>query len=375
MSNTAAPAPVPATVQTTNVKGYFNGNKWPIHVAISELNVTLTLKPGQFVETSDHRKINDPLFEAYTKPFQLNKELSPTPVPLITVPRPTATMSSNGHVHSVSAVSRYTQDTKGVRHPVIPTPKPMPTPQPNTSSLKVMSVEEARQLGYIGKARPVPEDYGAEDTGNGVGNAQSIPDIKVAIESNPRIRTQGELPPELLAGGVPAQNAALVTNLQQNLAKVGTNAGSVEIPGSATGYIHEAKQNLVAPPQPSLILPSAPPQTDQQILREAAEAESAAETPLPTPNIFNPEQIAPVQIAVTAPPQPVQEATVRKPAAPVKSAAPAAPVRTAAPKDEKPFVCPVCNQPHKYRSNLITHAKAKHADQLAVIEAAFPEGA
>ena len=70
MSNTAALA----TVQTTNVKGYFNGNKWPIHVGISELNVTLTLKPGQFVETADHRKINDPLFEAYTKPFQLNKE-------------------------------------------------------------------------------------------------------------------------------------------------------------------------------------------------------------------------------------------------------------------------------------------------------------
>ena len=49
MSNTAALA----TVQTTNVKGYFNGNKWPIHVGISELNVTLTLKPGQFVETAD----------------------------------------------------------------------------------------------------------------------------------------------------------------------------------------------------------------------------------------------------------------------------------------------------------------------------------
>lgn len=376
MSNTAAPAPLPATVQTTNVKGYFNGNKWPIHVAISELNVTLTLKAGQFVETADGRKINDPLFEAYTKPFQLNKELSATPVPLVSVPRPQAITTSNGHTHAVSAVSKYVQDANGVRRPVIPTQQPVQTPQPNTSSIKVMSVEEARNLGYIGKPRVVPEDYGAEDTGNGIGNAQSIPDIKVAIESNPRIRTQGALPAELLAGNIPANNAALATNLQQSLAKAGTGAGAVEIPGSATSYIQEARQSLASPPQPSIILPSAPPQTDQTILREAAEAEAAAEAPLPPPNIFNPEQIAPVQVVVTSPPTPVAEASVRKPSAPAtKATAPAAPVRTAAAKDEKPFVCPVCNQPHKYRSNLITHAKAKHADQLAAIEAAFPEAA
>ena len=372
MSNTAALA----TVQTTNVKGYFNGNKWPIHVGISELNVTLTLKPGQFVETADHRKINDPLFEAYTKPFQLNKELSPTPVPLITVPRPTATTTGNGHVHSVSAVSKYAQDSKGVRHPVIPQQKPQPVPTANTSSLKVMTMEEARNQGYVGKARPVPEDYGAEDTGAGVGSAQSIPDIKVAMESNPRIRTQGQLPPELLAGNIPAQNAALVTNLQQTLVKTGSGSAQVEIPGSATGYIQEARQNMSAPAQPSIVMPSAPPPIDQVLLREAAEAEAAAdETPLPPPNIFNPDQVAQVQVTLTAPPTPVSEASTRKPAAPPSKSTPAAPVRTAAPKVEKPFVCPVCNQPHKYRSNLITHAKAKHADQLDAIEAAFPESA
>jgi hypothetical protein len=371
MSNTAALA----TVQTTNVKGYFNGNKWPIHVGISELNVTLTLKPGQFVETADHRKINDPLFEAYTKPFQLNKELSPTPVPLITVPRPTATTTGNGHVHSVSAVSKYAQDAHGIRHPVIPTQKPQAVPTANSSSLKVMTMEEARNLGYVGKARPVSEDYGAEDSGHGVGNAQSIPEIKVAMESNPRIRTQGQLPPELLAGNIPAQNAALVSNLQQTLVKTGTGSAQVEMPGSATGYINEARQNLQAPAQSSIIMPSAPPPIDQVLLREAAEAEAAAAESLPAPNIFNPDQIAQVQVTLTAPPTPVSEASTRKPAAPVKSKAPAAPVRTAAPKVEKPFVCPVCNQPHKYRSNLINHAKAKHLEQLEAIEAQFPETA
>jgi len=67
----------------TKTIGYYNGEKWPIQLVLTKLNVTLHLQPGEFFISRDGRKINDPLFEAFTR---LSRELSDVPVPINGIP-------------------------------------------------------------------------------------------------------------------------------------------------------------------------------------------------------------------------------------------------------------------------------------------------
>jgi hypothetical protein len=67
---------------TTKVGGYFNDAKWPIQIHFAKLNISLTLKPGEFICDSAGRKINDPLLEAFVRPGHLARELVDVPVPV-----------------------------------------------------------------------------------------------------------------------------------------------------------------------------------------------------------------------------------------------------------------------------------------------------
>ena len=66
--------------KTTNVSGYFNAAHWPIQLVLPRHNITLTLKPGDFILDRKGRKINDPYFEAFAGSAQLAREISETPV-------------------------------------------------------------------------------------------------------------------------------------------------------------------------------------------------------------------------------------------------------------------------------------------------------
>lgn len=70
----------------TQVSGYCNNAKWPIQIVLSKLNITLTLKPGEFICDSAGRKINDPFFETFASRGQLSRELSEVPVPINRLP-------------------------------------------------------------------------------------------------------------------------------------------------------------------------------------------------------------------------------------------------------------------------------------------------
>jgi hypothetical protein len=70
----------------TRVSGYFNSARWPIQIVLSRLNITLILKPGDFILDASGRKINDPYFEVYADHGQLSRELGEVPVPVNGLP-------------------------------------------------------------------------------------------------------------------------------------------------------------------------------------------------------------------------------------------------------------------------------------------------
>lgn len=345
-----------ATQQTTNISGYFNGNKWPLQVVISELNVTLNLKPGEFIQDVNGRKINDPFFDRYTRPLQLSKEIAQQAVPLIQVPRITHVPAPSSQ-HSVRSVEKFETDRHGVRRPVLTAPKAATPPPVNQPSVKAMSMEDARNLGFVGKVREVPEDYGAAESSGAPVSVDRVPPIRYAIESTPRVRTQGELPKELTTPEFADENgeiqqldpnrAAVAQQLQQGLAKA-ANSNIVENP---TGFLNESRVNPI-------VTPSGAP----------------ASHVLPPPNIpgaaaagFSQAQVADAQpqAPVTAPAKAVKAKTAKK-AAPAK--APAKPA-----EEERPFLCPIDGKRFRYRSQLKTHARRKYPERETELLAPYPE--
>jgi hypothetical protein len=329
----------------TTTIGYYNGNKWPIHLVISELGVTLHLKPGEFILDRQSRKINDPFFDKYAKPLQLSKEVSRNgQVPMIVIPPINTAALQQRPAHSVTAVTKFTEDRK----PIMPVAKPVPQLAVNTPTHKGMSVEEARRLGLIGGAvREVAEDYGVTDTDGRPVDVNRAPPIKYAMESTPRVRQAEQLPEGLtqIDDKVdPTQMAARQT-LVGSMAKAASASAIVESP---TGFMNQATLHDASQPAPTA--PAVQPQTAQDI-----------EEPLPQPNIFAADQVQPASA-----PAPVK---MRPP----KSGAAAVPAKPPTPKNSKPFVCNVDGADFRYRSQLETYAKRKHPDKVAEILAPYPE--
>ncbi|MGE0406974.1 MAG: hypothetical protein AB7O65_11795 [Candidatus Korobacteraceae bacterium] len=331
----------------TSTLGYYNGNKWPIHLVISELGVTLHLKAGEYILDRQGRKINDPFFDKYAKPLQLSKELSRNgQVPVIAVPHVTPASLADRPAHSVTAVTKFTADRK----PIMPPPQAAkPKLDVNTPTHKGMSVEEARRLGFIGGAvREVPEDYGVTDTAGRPVGVDQAPPIKYAMESTPRVR-QAEALPEGLAEidekvdpGTQSARQTLVSSMRQAAA----NSGVVDNP---TGFMNQATMHGTG----QIITPSGQP---------ASSGVSESEEPLPPPTIFAQEQVQPSH---PAPTKGVPDV--------LGDARKAAQSKAPAPKDVKPFVCSKDGKDFRYRSQLAAYAKRKYPDQVSEILAPYPE--
>lgn len=340
-------------VQTTNTLGYYNGNKWPIHVVISELGLTLNLKPGEYILDAQGRPINDNFFDGYAKPFQLSKELSKNgPVPLIVIPRVVLGVQDGAHQQSVRSVPNFDR-TKNGSPIILPAPRAQAPPPVNQSSHRGMSVEEARRIGLIGKPREVPEDYGITDTAGRPVGVDQAPPIRYAMESTPRVRQSEQLPAELTnTTGLDPNQASLMKSLS------GAASANVDNPH---GFMNEVTRHAAAP------ISSAPIRGQRQIGAVLAEANSRLadppEEPLPAPNIFAAGQASPTGVAT---PDPLAEARARakKPVA--------AGVKPAALKDEKPFICNVDGTSFRFRSQLETYAKRKFPAQVEAIMAPYP---
>lgn len=377
MSNSVIEPPQAApAVTATNVVGYFNGNDWPINISSSELGVMITLQPREYLLNSAGQKINDPYFERYLQPRQLSKEvLKSGAVQMVMAPRRINQVEGQAvmtHAHPVRAVTQFVSDAKGVRRPVIPQAVAVAVPLINAPSVRGMSVEEARAQGIIGKPRLVPEDFGAEDNANG-NPVTHAPMIRHSIESTPKVRMADQLPPELVNNvGLKPEQAQVANALVQGLSVAAHQLN----PAESTGFLNQTVPVMEsAPIQPPLVAPiahatpMAAPLPPPNLAGAENMEEEPEDAPLPAPIGFAESQLTSGahQTSISSPPTPIIEA-LKKQKSPMVA-------KAAAPKDAKPIVCPICNAQHKYRSQLQTHAKSKHAENYDEIMAQFPETA
>lgn len=336
---------VPATVPTTNVVGYYNGNKWPMQLVISKLSITLFLQPGEYVLDRQGRKINDPFFELYANNKQLHREMSDKPVPVIRVPVATMNVAPRSDGLSVHAVTEFTQDKHGVRQPVMPKPRDIPEQAINKPSVVAMSMDEARRAGLIKKPREVPENYGVTDTDGTPPRLSDVPMIKYAIDSS-MTKRPADLPKELLQ--MPSEIATQRQPLLAQLKKAETTNAQLD---SETGFMNTIVRT--APPNAPVVAGKPAAITESAPLPEVAVV--AEVVPLPEPELDE------VPEGGSLPPVPTDET----PPVPPDEAAPA-------PETDQPFVCSICHIERKFRSQLKQHAESKHPDQVDAIMAPYP---
>lgn len=342
---------------TTNVVGYYNGNRWPIQLVVSKLNITLTLEPGKYVLDRQGRKINDPYFEVFANNKQLHRELSQKAVPIISIPvvAPTVPTTSG---NPVRAITTWARNNQGIRQPVLTEPAPTPQEQPHAAapvvssseSVTPMSMEEARRRGLVRKVRDVPEDYGVNDT-TGLPPAR-IPQMKYSIDPSVN-KPVAPLPKEMLTLPKDDPNRQTRAQLVAGL----TKGAQVPAPENAPESPF-ANTSVVNIPPDSPIMAGTPITESAEENMPLTDTDST-DVALPEPDLTELQEAEAPAVTASLPP------------APAPPAAPAAPLRPLTPKNQ--FLCIACGAPHKFRSQLFKHAQQKHPDNLNAIMAAYPE--
>jgi len=262
-------------VATTNIVGYFNGARWPIQLVISSLNITLHLKPGEFVLDKLGRKINDPFFEGYK---QLSKETGDSPLPIIAIPHIKANVEFAPDGQSVHGGHEWTVDKKGVRQPVLSSVAKVGPNAINAPSVRgYPNIADARKAGLIKPTRVVPEDYGVPDTAGAPPSSGQLPTIKYAVDSPTAGRTPGQpgfqariphqpalaLPEgaEQLSDDSRTQKTASERTELQKALRAGQAIN--EQLDSETGFMNTVVPTVVPAPAPEPDIPTAPVLEDE----------------------------------------------------------------------------------------------------------------
>jgi len=378
------------TVPTTKTIGYFNPQKFPIYIEISEINVKTELAPNAYIRDRAGRYINDPIFEAYVHPKGLGRATGDAPVPIYYVPR---------FIKSERPVAAVTQATGFVRQPdghTVPTYAPVTRPPRETPVNKRpytgMTMEAARKMGLVGKPRLVPEDYGAEESTGAPAKAQNIPGMRYSIESPPKIKTAAPLRPELtetdesLSPEEKARRQQLQTTISQasatapaenfDPARIRASTGPAPVPMRPPEDVPEtqtAEQPAVtpkaaikaAPKARTKVLPvktTAAPPAQRIILKRRVAA------PIEPP----PE--AEAQGAETPPEEPENQpgSCIIEPLDETSMPAPVLDPPPSTTESGKRFICAADGKPFNYRSELERHVKRNFPEVYDQLMAPYP---
>jgi hypothetical protein len=392
----AVPQPVAAT---TNVLGYFNNNPWPVHIAISQLGISIHLdQRGHYVADRQGHKINDPILDQYVGPGQLDREVSNQPVPVRYFARPENRPTNDRHV--VREATAFQQTPHGVRPIMAPIRPEAPVVQQHTAPVVGMSMEEARALNLI---RPVTEakESDVTDTTGAPTRGDSLLTIE---EATPRDMNPGEYRRWLqtqqgqqaarerqavvAATSAPLKSAVPVAPPAPRPAApkpVSTAVPLSNIVGATPLVVGAPPSQPLEPifedaPESYMPLPAAAPENaaqaalqqsimsaaaDSTVMEDAVEAAMRSSAPAEAPAIVNP-----AGQPVTAQPlsQPVAEIRLPAPNIPAASAT-TAPV-PAGPKAR--FVCVVDGKEFDYRSQLKRYAETKFPDRVDEILTPYP---
>lgn len=353
MSNSAIPS---KSVRTTKTVGYFNSNKWSIHLAISELNISLQMKPGEFILDKQGRKINDPFFDKYCGPLRLSKEEADQPVEVITVPK-LESVQQRFDGHAVGEVTEFTHDRKGIRQPVMPKPRPaMLRPDQNKSPVTPMTMEEARRAGLVRQTRSVPEDYGATDTTGAPPPGERIPPIKYATDTTGAGPAKPKPLPKPLTKPVTKAASAVIQKLEE----------AAQSDPEDAGFLNRTLKGLPDLPRPNIPGAEAVEASDVEPEGSAAETEDAGmEAGVPSDG----DGAETTSDENEAEPDSLPEPPLDEDEQPLSRRN----LRPAMPKSVKPFVCSVDGVSFRYRSELMAHAKRKFSKRVDEIMEPYPE--
>lgn len=327
-------------VPMTTTVGYFNGNKYPIHLFISALNQTLRLEVGEYIKDRAGNLINDPFFDQYAMhPNQLTKEISEAPVPLNPLPPLNQTPALPPGQPPVREITEFTKaDRRGLHQPIMPRPIIQTPRDPSTTSIQGMSVDEARKRGLIRPVRVVPEDYGADETTGQPPSGERIPSIKYAtdvpattkkpgaaavVAPKPRMNVfqrkpvPAPAPAPVKTAPPPAVTPAPAGSIFGNRVVETVMAEAASQAASPSGQPAPAPVTAPALARKRMPVPRKPvPRPPTATVPPAPTAAAEPETELPAPPEAEPEPE----------PEPVPAAaTVVAPAAPAPAPAPAAP--------------------------------------------------
>lgn len=361
----------------TNVVGYFNPQKYPILIEISEINLKVELKPGIYIRNRNGDKINDPIFEDYVNPKGLSKAVSKTPVPVVFAPR---IVKSARPAHSVTQAQGFVRRDDGQ---VVPEykrpPAEVPTDGPtNKTPILGMTVEKARQLGLIGRPKLVSEDYGVEDTNSGAPRStRDLPDIKYSTESPPRIKSTAPLRPELTEADedLTATEKARRVTLQKTIAGAASASENFN-PARVRPLKAIAPVPLRAPSEPTAIVPGAKTVTPKRKVA-AVVKKKAAPAPEPEAQVEQPEEVvetAPVEVlpeAVHEEQAPEDDSGIVNT---IEESAPESEAAEAPPTSEpgKRFVCMADGKSFPFRSDLERHVRRKYPEKEKALMSAYP---
>ena len=162
--------------------------------------------------------------------------------------------------HPVTQATGFVRGQDGVtvpsyaESPVVPAVEvPM-----NRNPVIGMTVAMARKMGFAGRPRIVPEDYGASET-TGAPVTKDLPDIKYSLESPPKINMSAPLTPELMEADrrLSPQQVAQRSSIQQNLTRASATASEEFDPAKV-----RPATRMMAPSVPTqiatVVVPAAP---------------------------------------------------------------------------------------------------------------------
>lgn len=307
--------------KTTRVVGFFNPQAYPVGINSSQLGLSMTVKPKEFVLDRSGQKINDPRLEAYVVPGMLAREMSAVDVPVRTI------MSGLG-AQTAQSISPSTGFTATNKTPAISSPgnvkarqaiaKPAPTPpaakQPpaNGNPVRAMSVDEAKRLGYI---RPTHKPVeGPKDDALNPQSAIGAPPIEFARD------VPGKNPAAKPAPVVPEKKDGVVAKLLE----------TAKVDYDDPNLIVNVAKSVLKPEAPKPVAVEPAPEIESEIQSPASSKKESAELPDPNPEDEN-----------------VDASTAR-------------------------FICHLDGRGFDYRSQLESWAKRKYPTQVAEIMAPYP---
>lgn len=144
----------------TNVKGYFNANRWPVNLSVSSVGLVFQLAPNQFILDQQGNKVNDPALEVCVGPMKLSREMSNDLLPINRLAQPRANPVTSTVSGSPAKIVVPQSIKAKAPAPAMAATSPA-TVTPN-ASVRAMTMEEARRIGAV-KPTTIPNEDAPDD--------------------------------------------------------------------------------------------------------------------------------------------------------------------------------------------------------------------